>query len=321
MQEYERISRLIAPATSNKAALGLTDDAACIPYGESQLVLTTDSLVEHIHFLPDTAPESLARKLLSVNLSDLAAMAASPAYALLNLQLTEQQDDVWLGTFMQALKEEMDKYAIALIGGDTTASPQGLSCGLTALGTTGTPLLRSGARPGDIIAVTGTIGDAYLGLQWLQQKQWSGTTAEQIAHIIARYETPTPRLDIASKARPYLTAGTDISDGLAADLKRLCRASHCGAAIEVSHIPFSEAAHHWLQHHPEHIASLLTGGDDYELLLTCAPEDWPAIEQKALQTDTPICNIGAITAGNTITYRSETGQALHLTHEGYQHFA
>ncbi len=316
--EFTLIRALFAPlAAGDAGALGLTDDAALIePEPGRTLVATTDMLVAGVHFLPDDLPDLVARKLLRVNLSDLAAMGARPRGYLLGLALPEHFEPRWADSFAAGLGEDQKIFGISLLGGDTTATPGPACFSITAFGDVerGTALLRSGARDGDHIFVSGTIGDAALGLRIL-----NGVADAEDRHracLIDRYRLPQPRLELGARLRGLATAAADVSDGLVADLGHICSASGVGAEIEAAAVPQSPAAK------GAGAADLiLTGGDDYELVFTVPPDGAGVVRTLAEELAVPLAHIGHVTAGNGVTVLGEGGAPLALRRTGYRHFA
>ncbi|MYE02589.1 MAG: thiamine-phosphate kinase [Alphaproteobacteria bacterium] len=290
--EFELIRRFLAPLATAAGARDLEDDAALIDAPEGQrLVVTTDTMVEGVHFPGDGPPGLIARRLLRTNLSDLAAMGARPSGYLLNLALPRRIDDPWLERFAAGLTADQGEFGISLLGGDTVATPGALTLTVTAFGSAASPVHRSGARPGDLVFVTGPIGDGLFGLKAVRGEIASPRLAE-------RYWLPSPRFGAADGA----TAAADISDGLIADLGHICRASSVGAVVELEAVPLS----------PE-VAALgaqarldaLTGGDDYELVLT-------ARESAAVP-------VGRIVRGEGVTVVDGAGRPVPLLRQGYTH--
>ncbi|MGH6900683.1 MAG: thiamine-phosphate kinase, partial [Geminicoccaceae bacterium] len=240
--EFAFIARRLRPLATAEGALGLADDAALLdPAPGRQLVLAKDAMVAGVHFLGDDPPAQIARKLLRVNLSDLAAMGAAPLGYLLALARSKEIADVWLGEFCAGLAADNAEFAIPLLGGDTVATPGPLTLSLTALGEVpkGAALLRGGARPGDDIWVSGTLGDAALGLEALQGKL--DVTGEARAYLIERYRLPRPRLALGQALRGTASAAIDISDGLIADLGHVLEVSEVGAELHADALPLSPA--------------------------------------------------------------------------------
>ncbi|QGM98651.1 thiamine-phosphate kinase [Methylocystis parvus] len=272
--EEELIARIFAPI-AGPAALGLKDDAALIEASKEPTVATVDMLVAGVHFFADDSPALIAKKALRVNLSDLAAKGATPIGFLLSLALPADWTNDWLRAFASGLSEDAQVYAAPLIGGDTTATPGPLTISIAALGRTPRFVPRTGARPGDAIYVSGTIGDAALGLALRRDPSLAARLSPASrAHLLDRYLLPRPRLDLAPMLRAHANAAMDVSDGLAGDLAKLCRASGVGAVVEATSIPLSDAASELIALSPELFESALTGGDDYEIL--CTASAWAA---------------------------------------------
>ena len=313
MNEFEFIAKLLSPLAQDKAALNLADDAAVldVPSGQ-QLVITKDAIVQGVHFTGGESPDIIARKLLRVNLSDLAAMGATPYGYFLALMLPESADEAWLISFAAGLATDQKTYGLSLLGGDTTRSPHGLSLSLTALGLLpkGTALLRSGAKMGDDIYVSGTIGDAALGLQVAKKEK------PVQKELLARYQLPSPRLALGQSLASVATSCIDISDGLVQDLGHICKASHVGTKIEAALVPLSPATRSL----SPAIETVLTGGDDYELLFTAPPSAAGKLAAIAKETGTKITRIGEITKDPDVSVRDKNGAEIILPRTGYRHF-
>ncbi len=321
--EFDLIARLFAPlAAGEPGAFGLTDDAAvlAVPPGE-RLVITTDTMVAGVHFLPDDPPDLIARKLMRVNLSDLAAMGATPIGYTLNTALPETIDDTWLEKFADGLKADQERFRFTLVGGDTVAIPGPLTLTLTALGRVaeGCEIRRSGAQNGDTLYVSGTIGDAALGLMILQ-KRLHGPTDEDDRALVARYRLPEPRVDLGPRLIGLAHAALDVSDGLIADLGHICETSDKGAVVEATRVPLSPAARHAVAAGLVPIEALLTGGDDYELLFAAPAAADAALREIARLTDVSITAVGRITAGGGIRVFDRDGGEIRLDRAGYTHF-
>ena len=301
--EFALIARHFRPL-AGEGALGLTDDAALLaPPPGQELVLAADAMVAGVHFLPDDPPETIGRKLLRVNLSDLAAMGADPLGYLMTIALPRGTPDSWLEAFTLGLAQDQAEYGLSVLGGDTVSTPGPLTLSLTILGTVppGQALRRGGARPGDEIWVTGTIGDGHLGLAAAR-----GTLADPDGYLADRYRLPQPRLSIGRALRGVATACMDVSDGLVQDLGHLCRASDCGAVIHASSIPRSPAAQ------DADISALITGGDDYELLFSLPPGSLPS--------GMAATRIGQFTATSMdVVVLDDAGRPMPLTRQGWSH--
>ncbi len=304
--EYDRIARHFRPL-AGPDSLGLTDDAAVFaPPPGRELVVTADAMVEGVHFLPGTAPGLVARKLLRVNLSDLAAMAAVPLGYLVTISVPRDFGDEWFAGFAAGLAQDQAEFGIAMLGGDTTQTPGPLCLSLTAIGhvAPGQALRRSGARAGDEVWVTGTIGDGALGLAAAR-----GELADPDGYLKGRYDLPTPRLGLALQG--WARAGMDVSDGLFQDLGHICRASGVAAVVEADLVPLSPQAR---AAGPAWRETALVGGDDYELLLAVPPG-------LARPAGLPATRIGVFTAGEGVRVLDAAGQEMALSRRGWSHFA
>jgi thiamine-monophosphate kinase len=264
--EDELIEKLFAPL-AGPAGLGLRDDAALLPAGEES-VATVDALVAGVHFFADDPPAAIAKKALRVNLSDLAAKGAEPLGFLLALALPEDWTNAWLEAFAQGLGEDAGSFSCPLVGGDTVKTPGPLTIAITALGRVkGRFVPRTGAKVGDGVFVSGTIGDAALGLRLRKDPALAARlSAPSRDFLLDRYLLPRPRLELAPRLREGASAAMDVSDGLLGDLAKLTRASKVSARIALADIPFSEAAREALALAPDLLETLLCGGDDYEIL-------------------------------------------------------
>ena len=264
-REFELIARHFAPlSAAEPGAFALTDDAAVLAIEPGRrLVVTTDTMVAGVHFLPENPAGAVAAKLLRVNLSDLAAMGAKPLAYTLSAALPENMEDGWLERFAQALAADQASFQVTLIGGDTVATPGPLTLTLCALGTVaeGRELRRSGARPGDVVYVSGTIGDAALGLAALRG-ELPGLAPELRQALGERYLRPQPRVALGQRLSGLAHAAVDISDGLVADLGHICAASGTGATVEAPRIPLSPAGRAVLEADAERMTTVLAGGDD-----------------------------------------------------------
>ena len=311
--EFALIARHFRPL-AGPGGLGLADDAALLaPPPGRELVLTVDAMVAGVHFLPDDPPDLVARKLLRVNLSDLAAKGATPLGYLLALAAPRATPESWFAGFAAGLAQDQATFAIALLGGDTTSTPGPVTLSLTALGhvAPGGMIRRAGAQPGDLVFVTGTIGDGALGLLVSQ-----GRLADPSGWLRDRYLLPRPRLGLL---RPGLvSAGMDVSDGLVQDLGHLCRAAGLAAEIEAALVPLSPAAR---AAGPQFLPTCLTGGDDYELLLAAPAAAEPALAAAAAEADIPLTRIGRFHSGPPgVIVRGADGAPMPLGAGGWSHF-
>ncbi len=325
--EDRLIARYFAPIAKDPGALGLIDDAAVlVPPADCDLVLKTDPIVASVHFFPDDPPGAIARKALRVNLSDLAAKGARPLGFLLSLALPADIGDAWLTAFAQGLGADAERYACPLLGGDTDRTPGLLTVTIAALGAVprGTMVKRSAARPGDRVVVTGTIGDAALGVRLRKQPElaasWGLDTAMR-EHLLDRYLVPQPRLAISEAIRRFASAAMDISDGLAGDFAKLCRASGVGGDIDVARVPMSAAARAALDRDASAIEPILTGGDDYEILATVPAAQLAAFCSDAAARGVALSEIGTITEGaGEARFVGRDGQPLKFARPSFSHF-
>lgn len=320
------IERYFKPLARHPAALGLGDDAACLsPRAGYDLVLTTDTTVAGTHFFPDDPPETIGAKALRVNLSDLAAKGAVPVGALLALSMPASVEDSWIAAFAEGLGRDCVSFTCPLLGGDTTKTPGPVSISITAIGEVpaGTMVRRDGAKPGDLVVVSGTIGDAALGLE-LRKRFISGglgdLTEAQAAFLRQRYLLPEPRLALAALLREHAHASMDVSDGLAGDLAKLAAASGVSARIESARLPLSSAAHDALSSEPGLLETILTGGDDYEILAAVPPDAYPAFAEAAGKVGIGISVIGAFGDGDGVTVEGPDGRPLSIAKGSYSHF-
>ena len=323
LDEFALIERYFAPlAAGHAGAFGLADDAATLALDPAEeLVVTKDLLVAGVHFLDDDPPELLGRKLLRVNLSDLAAMgAAAKAYAL-GLALPRGTAPVWLEAFAGGLAADQAEYGVVLLGGDTVAIDGPLVLSLTAFGTVPREgaLPRAGARAGDHVWVSGTIGDGALGLRVLRRELDDLSEAER-AELVGRYRLPQPRLALGQRLVGLAHAAIDVSDGLIADLNHICEVSDVAAEIDVAHLPLSAAARSALERDLGLLETVLTGGDDYELLFCAGPEAAKPIAVLAQALDLPLTRIGVIRAGAGVRVRGPGGRPMRIGQDGYRHF-
>ena len=319
--EDDLIARYFKPIATNPGALGLTDDAAVLRGGNDDLVVTTDAIVEGVHFRSSDPPETVAKKALRVNLSDLTAKGATPAGFVLTLALREP-DERWLSAFASGLAEDAITFDCPLLGGDTVATPGPLMMSITAFGRApvGGMILRSRAQPGDRIVVSGTIGDAALGLAILSGKVTVDDAAIRES-LIDRYRVPQPRIPLAEAVRHYARAAMDVSDGLAGDLAKLCIASGVSAIIDAAAVPLSDAARGLIEQGQTNFVSAVSGGDDYEVLCTIAKDRWDDFARAARNVGVVVTPIGEIIAGNAAPKWLDTkGEDVALPRLSYSHF-
>ena len=321
--EFELIARYFSPlSVGEPGAFGLADDAAVIGLEPGRrMVITTDTIVESVHFRSDDPPAAVAAKALRVNLSDLAAMGATPKAYTLSLALPEDRDEGWVAQFALALATEQASFDLTLIGGDTVATPGRLSVTVTAFGSVagGSELRRSDARAGDAVYVSGFIGDAALGLKVLQG-ELENLAPKHARNLKDRYLRPRPRVSLGPRLVDLANAAIDISDGLAADLGHVCAASGLAATIVAPRVPLSEAARAAVAADPGLMAVALTGGDDYELLFTLAPGDAQAVAAISRELDLPLTAIGQLGEGNGgVRIIDADGRDMELEEAGYRH--
>ncbi|AMA58554.1 thiamine-phosphate kinase [Bradyrhizobium sp. CCGE-LA001] len=323
--EDSLIARYFKPLATDPGAFWLVDDAAILRSSGEDIVVTTDAVVEGVHYLASDPPDTIARKALRVNLSDLAAKGAVPAGFVLTLALRNKEDG-WLRPFADALGEDSKGFGCALLGGDTVSTPGPQMISITAFGRVprGRMVGRTGARPGDRILVTGTIGDAALGLDVLSGGGAATALASDPAardFLISRYRVPQPRSVLAQAVRDHATAGMDVSDGLAGDLTKLCAASGVSATVAVASVPLSAAAAGLIARKVVGVETLLAGGDDYEVLCTVSPAQSDALIAAGRATGLAVTAIGTIIEGGAPPrFLDGQGQELTLTRLSYSHF-
>jgi thiamine-monophosphate kinase len=321
--EFALIAKLFAPlAAKNEGAFGLKDDAATLrlPPGE-ELVVTVDALVEGVHFLRDDPAQLIAKKALRVNLSDLAAKGASATHYLLALSLPGWIDDSWLESFAAGLAEDQARYGVTLLGGDTTSTPGPLTLSITALGNipAGRTLLRAGAKPGDLVFVSGTIGDAGAGLDILQGKT-SGLPAAAREYLIQRYRLPEPRLALGRGLIGIASAALDVSDGLIADLGHIAEVSGVHVIIDAPSVPLSPELVSLWGRETHGLLRAATAGDDYELAFTAPAAARAAVADASRAACVAVSEIGRVEAGAGVELIDEAGRAIAVDRPGFTHF-
>jgi thiamine-monophosphate kinase len=323
--EDSLIARYFRPLATDPGAFGLGDDAAILQARGGDIVVTTDAIVEGVHFLPDDPPDSIARKALRVNLSDLAAKGASPAGFVLTLALRTPNDS-WLAPFARGLGEDAALFGCPLLGGDTVSTPGPLMVSVTAFGRVpvGRMVHRSGAKPGDRVVVTGTIGDAALGLDILKGGAAATALADDAAAremLVGRYRIPQPRNALAAVVRDHAHAAMDVSDGLAGDLAKLCEASGVSAVIDAQSIPLSAASATLRARGTVGIEAIVSGGDDYEILCAIPENHFEAFAQAARGAGVAATSIGTIIAGASMPRLLDgQGDEIILPRLSYSHF-
>ncbi|MGB5602382.1 MAG: thiamine-phosphate kinase [Gammaproteobacteria bacterium] len=318
--EFDLIKKYFL-SSSNRAdvSLGIGDDCAIVSIPEGrELAVTTDTLVDTVHFPAGTAPEDIAYKAIAVNLSDLAAMGATPAWLTLALSLPSVDED-WVKAFSDTFKKTAGQYNVQLIGGDTTRGP--LSITVQALGLIDPAhcMRRDSASPGDAIYVSGTLGDAATGLRIIQQGQAADRNE---TWLINRLNRPEPRVELGIRVAAYCKCAIDISDGLAADLGHVLAASHCGATVYKDRLPLSRQLVEYSINRDEVDWELvLAGGDDYELCLVVAADNEDKLLSVAGELSLPLTRIGVIEQQQSLSIIDRTGAKLLLDDTGYEHFS
>jgi thiamine-monophosphate kinase len=323
--EDSLVARYFKPLATDPGAFDLGDDAAILKALGEDIVVTTDALVEGVHFLADDPPDTIARKALRVNLSDLAAKGATPAGFVLTLAL-RAADDAWLTPFARGLGEDAAQLGCPLLGGDTVSTPGPKMISITAFGRVpaGKLVHRSGARPGDRVVVTGTIGDAALGLDILK----GGAVATALADntkakelLVGRYRVPQPRNALARAVRDHASAAMDVSDGLAGDLAKLCVASGVSAVIDAPSIPLSAPAAILLARGSVGFETTVSGGDDYEILCAIPENRFEAFAEAARQVAVAVASIGTFIADTSnVRFLDADGSEIALKRLSYSHF-
>jgi thiamine-monophosphate kinase len=322
VNEFELIARFFSrPPRAGSVHLAGGDDAALLaPAPGCELAVSVDMLVGGRHFLADTDPERLGHKTLAVNLSDMAAMGATPKWALLAGALPDA-DPAWLAAFARGFYALADAHGVDLVGGDTTRGPLNLCVTIMGEVPTGQALLRSGARPGDDVYVSGALGDAALAVAALTGR--ARLDAETMAAALARLEMPVPRIALGVALRGAATAAIDVSDGLVGDLAHILERSAAGATIELAAIPRSPALARLAGGDDRALAleCLLAGGDDYELCFTAPRAAAGRVAAIAESTAVPLARIGVITEGPGLVVRDERGLPLSALPRAFDHFA
>ena len=322
LSEDDLIARYFAPL-AGPAGLGLRDDVALFrPAPGEDLVLTTDALVAGVHFFADDPAEAIARKALRVNLSDLAGKGARPVGFLLSLALPRDWRDDWLAAFATALGADASAYRCPLIGGDTVATPGPLTLSITALGAvpSGRMAARAGVKPGDRLYITGTIGDAAIGLMVREGRGPDIPHAEK-AFLLGRYLTPEPRTALAAAIATHAHGGMDVSDGFVGDLTKMLAVSGVSARVPIFRLPLSQAARAAIAADPDLFAVAATGGDDYELIVSTAPESASEFEAEAAAASVPVTLIGeAIEGFGPPSFIGPDGGRVAFARGAYSHF-
>ena len=319
--EFDLIAQSLASLSDAEHGLGLTDDAALFePTSGHTAVLSTDTLVAGVHFLPDDPPRDIARKALRVNLSDIAAMGAVPKGYLLNLSLPDDVADTWLDAFVAGLAADQQVFGVTLLGGDTVRTSGPFTVSVTAVGEVrlGRAIKRAGARIGDVVLVTGTIGDAVIGLRVLTEKAALDPANAKFA--LDRYRLPQPRTSVGPYLVGLASAAIDVSDGLIADLCHICETSSVAATILAAAVPLSPAGRAAIDAGQLTVSEAVSGGDDYELLFCAPPEARDALSRLSATLDVAITQIGEITVGAGVELIDGNGEAVVIDRPGYAHF-
>ncbi|WP_394221070.1 thiamine-phosphate kinase [Alteromonas gracilis] len=319
MKEFDLIGRYFSNSGHKRkdVVIGIGDDCAVTTVPENQqLAVTTDTLVEGVHFLKDAPAKSVAYKTVAVNLSDLAAMGAEPAWISLSLSLPEV-DEAWLDDFVTGLHELTQYYSVQLIGGDTVKGPMAMTITAQGFIPPGSELTRGGAKPGDWLYVTGTLGDAGAGLDILQEKLSVSGEAKDV--LVNRHYFPTPRVAVGTAIRRIATSCIDISDGLISDLGHILKASQCGANVHVERLPLSRALTSAVSQE-QAIEYALSAGDDYELIFTVSEEQRGSLETSLASTNVKATCIGQLTGHNgTLSLLKNNEKYTPVTASGYEH--
>lgn len=318
--EFDIIARYFSrKSTRGDVLLGVGDDAAVLDSRAGhKLVVAMDTIVEGVHFPAESDAADIGYRALAVNLSDLAAMGSEPAWMTLSLSLPRANEQ-WLGGFASGLFELANEYDVALVGGDTVRGPLVITIQVAGWVEADGWLTRSGARPGDLLFVSGIPGEAAAGLAVIQRRMLGGESAAFLQH---RFLRPRPRIELGRQLRTVASAAMDVSDGLLTDLKKLCAASGVGARLNVDGLPESPAMHELFEAE-DGLQYALAGGDDYELLFTLPAERAPAV-LSTLQFQQRVTQIGVITAAtgdDRPVQCLRDGQPFRIKRAGYDHFA
>jgi thiamine-monophosphate kinase len=306
LSEFDLIAGLFAPLAGSKGALGLTDDVALLAPGR---IVTTDTVIEGVDFFRTDPPDTVAKKALRVNLSDLAAKGARPESYLLTLALPRHITDKWLRAFARGLWADQKQFGVTLLGGDLSATSGPLMISVTAFGTTKKPILRRGAREGDLVFVSGTIGDSGGGLAALKSRK-------RAPFLIDRYRVPQPRVALGKKLRGLASAALDVSDGLLADLGHIAEVSKVHIAIDAARVPLSAA----LRRLGHDTARAATAGDDYEIAFTAPKARRAQVLAAARVAATPVTEIGWVMKGRGVALLGPDGKPMKLAEAGWAHF-
>ncbi|WP_374632020.1 thiamine-phosphate kinase [Ferrovibrio sp.] len=320
--EFALIARHLAPLSLGlPGAFNLTDDAALIsPPPGFDLVLTTDAMIEGVHFLASDGPGNIARKALRVNLSDLAAKGAKPYCYQMVLGLPQAPDEAWMAAFAAGLAADQAEYGISLSGGDTVRQPERILVSITAIGLVpkGCMLRRNGAQAGDALYVSGSIGDAALALRARLHGQAFPATA--LAYFGTRLDLPSPRVNLGQRLQGRVHAALDVSDGLVQDAGHLAHGAGLAVRIDAARVPLSAPAAECVARQPDLLAGMLTGGDDYEILFAAPPALDAALPDLASSSGVAITRIGTFLPGSGVQVMAADGSRLDVSAGGFQHF-
>ena len=328
--EFDLIDKYLKPLATDQAALGLLDDAAVINASQGHsLVLSKDMMVEGVHYDAHTPVNLLAKKLLRVNLSDLAAMGAKPRGYLLGLSLpkkfSKEQSEQWLSSFCDGLRQDQELFGVSLLGGDTVSVQDGVVLSLTMVGEVllGQVIKRTGAKAGDVILVTGSLGDAALALN-LNTHKWQLEDKEK-QYLFERLNLPQPRLEVGLLLRGLVNSAIDVSDGLLADLEHITKASGVGADVYLHKLPLSSAARECCASEANLMENfwplIYAGGDDYELVFTVAKHNLAEVKAVLEKIDVAVSEIGIVKEGDGVNLLDAENNKITLAKKGYEHFA
>lgn len=319
MDEFDLIREVFRPLSHGfPGSVGLTDDVAILhSWPDRSMIVTVDTIVGGVHFLPDDPADLIARKLIRVNLSDLAAKGAVPHASLLALSLPSDTSRSWIKSFGDGLSRDLNEFSMPLIGGDTVSTSGPVTASLTTFGLVhGANVPQRGkGRVGDDLWVSGTIGDAYLGLM-VARGETLGLSERDQFFLKGRYHLPQPRLPIGTALLPYMRASMDVSDGLIQDLGHLCRESGCGAVLHAERIPYSVAVQNYLSSYPAMAAKVVNGGDDYEILFSADSSVRDLIAGMGL----PLSRIGSLDDHDGIRLVDRDGHPVSVDQCGWRHF-
>ncbi|WP_261843562.1 thiamine-phosphate kinase [Aliamphritea ceti] len=319
MDEFELIRQYFSDLgqdSSGCVELGVGDDCAIVsPPAGQQLVFSIDTLVEGTHFLPGTPPQQIATRLLGATLSDLAAMGARPGFFTLAITLPES-DPAWLAAFAQPLASMAERHGVRLVGGDTTKGPLTLTVQVHGWVEQGKALRRDGAKPGDAVYVTGTLGDSRAGLETLLKKS---SVNSDVAYLQQRFYAPEPRLTTAQLLVGLASAAIDVSDGLLADLEHILKASNVGACIELDELPLSPALRRFAGEQ-QAIDWACSGGEDFEICFTLPASHEEAVLDSLVHHDVPVWRVGEVRQSHGLFVKDATGERP-VTARGFNHFS